>query len=473
MPLVQLVAEKIKEYKMITPGETIIVGVSGGADSVSLLHILNKLKDQLNINLIVAHLNHRFRGKEAEADARFVSELAKRLQLEAYVESRDVPAYKCSRGVSDQVAAREVRYNFLSEVAAKTGAAKVALGHHADDQTETILLHFIRGTGTRGLRGMLPVRDNFFIRPLLTIRRKEIESYCRQHALAYRHDASNDKAKYFRNKIRLELVPLLESQYNTNLIQAINRLGEIVRDEDDYMDQQAGKAYRQLKLEAGGGTIRLERDRLLAIPAALRNRVILLAWFDICGDRDDLEYKHINKVLEIIKGGGGYRQIALPRGVMCVINYNLVEFTLHQEKPTVPFYQYRVNIPGITPIPEVGLTIGAQLIPGEEVVNLSGSEPWEALLDYENLSMPLVVRRRQNGDKFMPLGLDGTMKLKKFFIDNKIPVNIRDYIPIVVSGTEIVWVAGQRLGEKWKVTGETVTVLRLYINNYGKNSCIS
>ncbi|WP_027364267.1 tRNA lysidine(34) synthetase TilS [Desulfotruncus alcoholivorax] len=473
MPLVQLVAEKIKEHAMVTAGETIVVGVSGGADSVSLLHILYRLKDELKIRLVVAHLNHRFRGEEADADARFVSELAERLHLEAYVESRDVPAYKNARGVSDQVAAREVRYNFLSEVAAKTGAARVALGHHADDQTETILLHFIRGTGTRGLRGMLPVRDNFFIRPLLTIRRKEIESYCQQHGLAYRHDASNDKTKYFRNKLRLELVPLLESNYNPNLIQAINRLGEIIREEDIYLDQQAGKAYRQARLESGGGTVRLERDRLLAIPPALRSRVIRLAWFELCGDRDDLEYKHINKVLEIIKDGGGYRQIAFPRGVTCVINYNLVELTLNHDKEAVPFYQYRINIPGITPIPEVGMSIGAQLLAREEVAYLSGAEPWEAILDYDKLSMPLVVRRRLNGDRFMPLGLDGTIKLKKFFIDNKIPLKIRDYIPLVVSGSDIVWVAGQRPGEKWKVTGETITVLRLYINNYGKNSCIS
>ncbi|WP_165613577.1 tRNA lysidine(34) synthetase TilS [Desulfotruncus arcticus] len=466
-------AEKIKEHAMVTAGETIVVGVSGGADSVSLLHILYMLKDELKIKLVVAHLNHRFRGAEADADAKFVSELAERWHLEAYVESRDVPAYKNTRGVSAQVAAREVRYNFLSEVATKTGAARVALGHHADDQTETILLHFIRGTGTRGLRGMLPVRDNFFIRPLLTIRRKEIESYCKQHGLAYRHDASNDKSKYLRNRLRLELVPLLESQYNPNLIQAINRLGEIIREEDEYLDQQAGKAYRQAKLASGGGTVRLDRDRLLAIPLALRNRVIRMAWFEICGDSDDLEYKHINKVLEIIKGGGGYRQIALPRGVTCVKNYNLVEFTINHAKEAIPFYQYLINIPGITPIPEVGMSVGAQLLAREDVPELSGAEPWEAFLDYDSLSMPLVVRRRLNGDRFMPLGLDGTIKLKKFFIDNKIPVNIRNYIPLVVSGADIVWVAGQRPGDKWKVTDETITVLRLYINDYGKNSCIS
>jgi tRNA(Ile)-lysidine synthase len=469
MPLIQQVAEQIKKHGMVTGGETVVVGVSGGPDSVALLHILCRLKESLNIRLVVAHLNHCFRGAEADADARFVRELAEHLRLEAHVESRDVPAYCVERGISAQVAAREVRYSFLSEVAVKTGAAKVALGHHADDQAETILLHLIRGTGTGGLRGMLPVRDNFFIRPLLTVRRRDIEAYCRRHGLAVRHDSSNAQPKYLRNRVRLELAPLLEKNYNPNWVETVNRLGEILREEDEYLEQQADQVYRRIRLGPGGNTVRLNRERLLACPGALTRRVIRRAWAELCGDSGDLEFKHIDKVLEIIKGGGGRRQIALPRSVILISNYDLVELTLDRKNEGVPFYQYCLKVPGITTIPETGVSIGAQVIPVHEAGDPSGLGPCEALLDYDRLSRPLVVRRRLDGDRFAPLGLEGSVKLKKFFIDQKVPREVRDYIPLVVSGGDIVWVAGLRPGERWKITGDTTNCLRLYIAGYGKN----
>lgn len=467
MPLIQQVAEQIKKHSMVTGGETVVVGVSGGPDSVALLHILYRLKESLNIRLVVAHLNHCFRGAEAEADAGYVRELAGQLKLEAYVESRDVPAYSVERGISAQVAAREVRYGFLSEVAVRTGAAKVALGHHADDQAETILLHLIRGTGTGGLRGMLPVRDEFFIRPLLTVRRRDIEAYCRHHGLAVRYDSSNTQTKYLRNRVRLELAPLLEKNYNPNWVETVNRLGEILREEDDYLEQQADRYYRRIKQGPGDSTVYLNRERLLACPAALRRRVIRKAWSELCGDSGDLEFKHIDKVLEIIKGGGGRRQFALPRGVIFISGYGLVELTLDHKNEGVPFYQYCLKVPGVTTIPETGVSIGARVIPAHEAGDPSSLDPCEALLDFDRLTHPLVVRRRLNGDRFEPLGLEGSVKLKKFFIDHKVPRQYRDYIPLVASGSDIVWVAGLRPGERWKVTEQTTTCLRLHIANTG------
>ncbi|WP_166510808.1 tRNA lysidine(34) synthetase TilS [Desulfallas thermosapovorans] len=466
MPLLQPVAEQIDKYHMITPGETVVVGVSGGPDSMALLHILCRLRDTLKIKLVVAHLNHCFRGAEADADARFVEDTARRLQLPAFVEARDVPAYIEGRGISPQVAAREVRYNFLDEVAVKTGASRVVLGHHADDQAETILLHILRGTGAGGLKGMLPVRDDFYIRPLLAVRRRDIEEYCRRHNLPTRMDSSNMQAKYMRNRVRLELLPLLESKYNPNLVEALNRLGEICRDEDDYMEQQATEIFCRTRLLSGGNTLRLDMEGLTAVPRALLRRVIRRAWAEMCGDQAEISYRHIEQVLAIINGGGGFRQVNLPRGIACKKYYGVLEFTLDREYKEIPFYQYFLKVPGITFIPEVGISIGAEILTAGEAGDPSGYGPWQVLLDYDLLTVPLVVRRRLSGDRFCPLGLEGTVKLKKFFIDQKIPRHARDCIPLVVSGNDIVWVVGIRPGEKWKVTDHTVNYLRLYKVDY-------
>ncbi len=471
MPLVQHVAEQIKRHAMVNAGETVVVGVSGGPDSVALLHILNRLRDDLGIRLVVAHLNHRLRGAEAEADARFVRELAESLRLEAHVESRDVAVYGKEKGVSIQVAAREIRYGFLSEVAVQTGAARVALGHHADDQAETILLHFIRGTGPGGLRGMLPVRDGFFIRPLLGVRRHSIEAYCRYHNLPTRQDSSNLQLKYLRNRVRLELIPLLEKHYNPSLVDTINRLGEISREEDRYLEEQAREHYYRFKTGTSGGRVGLDRERLLSLPPALVRRVVRLAWMEISGSKDGLHFRHIDQIMEIIRGGGGYREIALPKNIVCKKHYGLVEFVLGGENEEVPFYQYRLKVPGVTAVPELGVSIEAQILPAGEAGDPALLNQKEALLDYDRLTMPLVVRRRLAGDRFQPLGLDGTVKLKKFFIDHKIPRNMRDRIPLVVSGNEIIWVAGLRPGDKWKVTDKTTTCLRLYIDDYRGNFC--
>jgi len=466
MSLIQLVEEQIKKYNMVNKGETVVVGVSGGPDSMTLLHILYRLREPLGIKLVVAHLNHQFRGAEADADAQFVLDAARRLKLAAFVESRDVSAYSYTHGISHQVGAREVRYSFLGEVAVKTGASRVALGHHADDQAETILLHMLRGTGTSGLKGMLPVRDDFYIRPLLTVRRRQIEDYCRRHDLVTRLDSSNLKTEYMRNQVRLELLPILEKKYNPNFVDSLNRLAEICRDEDDYLEHQAEEVFFRARISSAGDILCLDAGKLSAVPQALLRRVIRRAWTEICGVQADLNYRHVEQVMVIINGGGGYRQIDLPKGVMFKKNYDMIEFTLDRKNKDIPFYQYLLKVPGITYVPELGLSIGAEILPVDGTMESYGFGSGQGYFDYDLLAAPLIVRRRLSGDRFAPLGLDGTVKLKKFFIDHKIPRHQRDCIPLVVSGNDIVWVVGMRPGGKWKVTDNTVNCLRLHIIDY-------
>jgi len=249
----------MRRHKLISPGGIVVVAVSGGADSVCLLHLLARCQEKLDIKLHVAHLNHQLRGAESEADARYVVDLADCLDVPCTMAERDVAAYKAERGCSTEEAARELRYDFLAEVADDVGASRVAIGHTRDDQVETILMHILRGAGTSGLRGLepcspIPCRSYqpsaishqiMAIRPLLDVTREETMHYCREHHLEPRIDSSNLSLSFLRNRLRLELLPLLR-EYNPNVDQALLRLAEIARDDIAFIEQQALQLWDEL-----------------------------------------------------------------------------------------------------------------------------------------------------------------------------------------------------------------------------------
>lgn len=461
MPLTKQVFAFLQRYRMVAPGDTIVVGVSGGADSVALLDVLNRLRESCGFSLQVAHLNHMFRGADAEADANFVIKMATELGLPVAVEMIDVPEYCSQYGLSPQAGSREVRYDFFSRVATSCGAARVALGHHADDQAETILLNFIRGSGPGGLGGIRPVRDEFYIRPLLGVRRWAIEDYCHSQRLEFRQDTSNLKPEYTRNRVRLQLLPLLESRYNPAVVDSLVKLGSICRDEDAFLEDQARHIYAGLRLPTGGVTVALDREGFQIQPAAMQRRLLRLAWQQITGTRQDLSYQHVEDMLEIFRADATGTEVELPGWIKARTNYGTIEF-FHPGAPgNVSDYSYPLNVPGETIIPELDLALEAVILPAEKVPEPLCLPPEEAVLDYDRLSGPLFVRRRAPGDKLRPLGMGGTMKIKKFLINQKIPVRQRDLIPLVVSGNDIVWVAGLRLSEDYKVSTATRRCLLL------------
>ncbi|MDK2887322.1 MAG: tRNA(Ile)-lysidine synthase [Thermoanaerobacter sp.] len=462
MALEQVVRLFINKFGMISPGDRVLVGVSGGPDSVALLHLLWRMKDELQISLAVAHLNHMFRGEEARADARLVEELAESLGLPAYVEEFDVPAYRERTGLSAQEAARQVRYRFFEEVAGRTGASRVALGHHADDQAETILFNFLRGTGLAGLKGIPPVRGKY-IRPLLDVRRHEIEKYCREHSLPVREDASNKKTIYTRNRIRLQLIPQLEAEYNPRLVEALMHLGHICREEDGYLEDQADLLYEQVFEAVRENYLLLEVEGLLSSPPALVRRVLRRAWRQLTGTGTDLTYLQVESLLDLLYKPAGGKIVELPRGVKASRFDRFLRLWIGGVISTVPDYSYPLEVPGITYIPEINTSIEARLVTLEEAPDPGLLSPREALLDYDTLPAMLVVRRRREGDRFQPLGMPARMKLKKFLIEQGIPREERDRLPLVEAGGEIVWVGGVRPGEPWKVTGKTRRCLYLRI----------
>ncbi|MBE3588472.1 MAG: tRNA lysidine(34) synthetase TilS [Thermoanaerobacteraceae bacterium] len=450
----------ISRFNMLNRKDTVLVGVSGGPDSMALLHFLWQLRREFSLNLAVAHLNHLFRGEEARADARMVEEYARGLGLPVYVEEFDVPAYRRRTGLSAQDAARRVRYRFFERLAGETGAGRVALGHHADDQAETILFNFLRGAGPSGLKGIPPVRGRY-IRPFLDVRRREIESYCRRYQLPVREDASNKKPIYTRNRIRLELIPLLEQKYNPGLVDALVHLGHICREEDAYLEEETARLYSRVLLEEREDRLVLSIPALLSAPVALRRRLVRRAFACLAGEGGSLSFLRVEALLLLVENPVGGRVVELPGGVKARRQKSRLYLWLDQNDLAVPFYSYPLVVPGVTFIPETGQRILARVIPSPAAPDPRRLSPAEALLDYDSLPGDLRVRRRREGDRFHPLGMAGSMKLKKFLIDRGVARERRDEIPLVVAGEQVVWVGGLRPGEPWKVTPHTKRCLYL------------
>lgn len=446
---------------MISPGDVVLAGVSGGPDSVALLHLLQRLKEELGFELYASHLNHMFRGEEAVADARLVEGLTGEWGIPLISEKINVPEYLKNSKLSPQIGAREIRYRFFKDSASKMGANRIALGHHADDQAETVLINLIRGSGITGLKGIPPVREGLYIRPLMGIRRIQIEEYCRSFGIPYRMDSSNLKTIYFRNRIRLELIPLLEEKYNPAVVESLNRLADLAREEDMLLDSISRAAYEDSVDHSAEDRIVFSLDKIKCYPTAVRRRVVRIAVRRLAGYDVIPGYGHTDRVEDIINSGINRGRVDLPGGISTVIRYRLLEIIKNKNENEVPFYEYMLEIPGITCIQEIGRIIIADIVNASAVDEPRRFNGNEALLDLDRINGALFVRRRKEGDIFSPLGTEGRVKLKKFLIDQKVPREKRDSIPIVTCGNDIVWVGGLRPGHNYRVTEKTQNCLLL------------
>jgi len=448
------VRKTIARFGMLRRGDVVVVGVSGGPDSVALLDVLCRLRDEYRLILHVAHLNHRLR-EEAAREAEFVRQFAASYGLPVTVEAADVPAYAKEQRLSIEVAARELRYRFFAHVLAAVGAARVALGHQADDQAETVLLNVLRGTGLAGLKGIPPVRGPY-IRPLIEIRRAAVEAYCSFRRLKTCLDASNLQTIYHRNRIRRELLPLLERDYNPGVVAALCRLAAIAREEEELIAAEAARVYAQI-LTATETGVALKTKPLNVLPRALARRVVRRAYKEVAGIPYELDFLHTEEVLGLLHRGAG-KEVTLPRGVRVVRTYEAIFFACGKESE-VPDFSYLLNLPGTTFIPELSLMVEARLqAPGTDPAAL---RPEEALLDYDRLQLPLLLRRRRAGDIFHPFGYPAPVKLKNFLIDQKVPRYRRSLLPLVADGEGIVWVGGVRVSSRVAVTPETRRCLHL------------
>ena len=459
-------------------GKRLLVAVSGGPDSLALLHALYRLSGEHNLTLCGAHLNHRLRGEESEADAEFVGETFRGLGIPFTVDGVDVAAYRRRHRLSLEDAARRVRYSFLADAAAKHGADAIALGHTANDQAETVLMHIIRGSGLDGMRGMHTLgrrtiggRRVALFRPLLDVIRSETEAYCRALRLTPRIDPSNSSPEFLRNRIRLELVPLLE-QMNPSVGDALARLARNATQDSDYIREHADAVWREAARLAENGVVRLDAVALDGEHAAIRGRVLRWAIEEAGGE---VTQRHILDMMALLGGAPGKR-LHLSGGLGFVTGYGeaYVGRADVVEDALMPLPALRGEF--FVPVPGE-IRGGSWLIEESVETDMDGgdgrdfcplSEGEEAviteMLDMDCVGEGLMVRGRLAGDRFQPLGMEGSKSLREFMIDARVPRGWRDGLPLVVSERGIVCVPGWRIAHWARVTDATRRVLRLELS---------
>lgn len=444
------------QYEMLPSGSTVIASVSGGPDSLVLLHTLHRLSADFQITLHVFHVDHGLRGEESEADARFVRETAERLGWESTIVSLGPEVLMRMHG-SLQAAARKVRIRELQSLAARIGANVVATGHNQNDQAETVLMRFLRGSGVRGLSGVHPLRkvgNITFIRPLLGISRHDIEVYCSEHELSPRSDRSNLSQDYLRNRLRLDLIPKLLREYNPALVPTLASVSEILREEEDWLGAQADTAY--LRCCIAGTGVALSGSAVLAEPVALARRVVRMAFEKAVGEPADLDLPHVSRVLELM-GQPGSRELHLPWGVRVISEYGSCSFTAATDPVSgMTEAEWPLSLTEPTSLPELNLRV-------EPRWTCDPDGPWEASFDADRLPGPLSIRHRRPGDRIWPVGMTGSKKLQDIFVDAKVPVRLRDRVPLLASGDDVLWVIGLRLDRRYLASDGTSTSVTLNV----------
>jgi tRNA(Ile)-lysidine synthase len=507
--VVQNVQDAIEEHNLLAPGESVVVGVSGGPDSLCLLHVLKRLHEAYDLELHVAHLNHGTRGEASDADAAFVGATAAQWNLPATIEQRDVPGLADEHGLAFEEAARRVRYAFLAQVAARIGARCIAVGHNADDQAETVLMHVIRGSGLAGLRGMLPdtpiqdyrlltdfaeqeARDRHqtnrrlgrrlgsqfdsgeadpapsIIRPLLKVSRAEIERYCANHDLRPRFDRSNLDTTYFRNRLRHELLPELET-YNPKIRQRLCHMAAVAAADYDLLAKARQEAWGRVVREERQGRVVFDQAAWQALPVSLQRATLRQAAYRLRRSLRDVTFVHVENAREVALEGETGKSSTLPMGLALTVGYETLiigEVDAPGPPPDEPLLwsdePLPVSAPGTTPLPKTDWVLEANTLEQWTMTEITAPDhPWTGFLDAQALAEPLVLRSRRKGDRLRPLGMDGHhVKVSELMINLKIPEPWRDHVPLLVAAGEILWVCGRRIGQGARVKPETQKVVR-------------
>jgi len=457
------ILDTINKYKLIEKGEGVVVGVSGGPDSVCLLHVLNSLSENLKLRLFAVHINHMLRGEEADADQKYVESLCEKLGVPLYVRSFDIGGIAAREGISLEEAGREIRYREFDKISRDVGADKIAVAHNRNDQAETVLMNIMRGTGMDGLKGMDFKRGNI-VRPLLEIDRKDIEEYCRIHSLNPRTDSSNLESLYTRNKIRLELIPHMSRLSGTDITESLFRMSRLIKEDSEFIEDAAIQAFCESTSAKDAGEICLDVEKLKKNPPAILKRVIRLAVREIKGNLKGIENVHVEKAVDLCINGQTGKQIHLPSGLKISKSYNVLKISKIKDLKKTPAFCEQVKIPGTTVIEHLDAVLTADILPNDGDFSFQGNVKNRSLVqffDYNRLYDGIYIRNRKNGDVFKPYKSNGTKKLKEYFIDCKIPKEIRDEIPVIACGNEIVWIIGHKISDKFIVTENTKNILRL------------
>lgn len=449
----------IYKNNLINEGDGIVIALSGGPDSMCLLHLLNSVKDELNIKLVAAHINHMIRGEEADADERFCGEECARLGIEFFSKRIDVNKYCAENGLSSETGGREIRYNFFKEVMNKKQFNKVSTAHNANDQAETILMRIMRGTGLEGLGGIPVKREDIYIRPILFMKREEIEKYCEDNNLKPRIDKTNYERIYNRNKIRLDILPYIKENFNAEIIESINRMSMLLQEDSEYIKEQVDECFDDFCKKENDCYI--ISKKAFNLNKAIYKRLIRKVIKELTGDKYDIEAIHVDHVIELVKGTTG-KKIDLPKDIVVTNVYGDLKINKrvtenNSENSIIEIKKEEID--------KKDIYFGEGIISFNVMDNNKEKYNFQNSLikyvDYDKIINAIVVRYRKQGDRINPIGLKGTKKLKDIFIDMKIPKDVRDTIPIVQIDDDIAWVVGVKVSDKFKVTQQTKRILKM------------
>ena len=453
--LLQPVLAFIDCHKLLATGDRVIVGVSGGPDSITLLDLLCRLRKDRGVELRVAHLNHRLRGPESDGDAEFVAAFASQCGLPYHGGSEDVAELSRRKGYSLEEAARIARIEFLEAVRQQTGSNRIALGHTRSDQAETFLLRLLRGSGRRGLGAIRPLRDDVWVRPLLGVTRSQVGAYAAYRSLEVRQDSSNRDPRFVRNRIRLDLLPHLAGTYNPAIERILTQTAEVLQSEEELLDDLTRKAVQKAVCHSGKWKIVLDAPRVFGYHISIQRRACRSALLLLESGPDAISFGAVERIIRLSRQSCGTVQVAADLSVHRDSNWLIFS------RP-IPDFQAPVQLGGTTGIPTLGATLRGRIRPVQEVRSrLRGFGPGRACFDIDRLDHPLILRNRRPGDRFHPFGAPGTRKISDFLIDVRIPRPLRDGVPLLLCGDTVLWVVGLRTAQPFSVTDRTKRVLDL------------
>lgn len=473
--LKQQVLRTISKNSLIHKGDGIVVGISGGYDSVCLLHILHAISAELKLKLFPVHVNHMLRGKEALRDEDFVKEFCASLGLEALVKRIDITAKAREEKISLEEAGRNARYDTFHNIAAYFGAEKIAVAHSRNDQVETVLMRIFRGTGLDGLKGMEYKRDKI-IRPLLDADRSQIEQYVRECGLVAVTDSSNLHTEYFRNRVRLNVIPEINAAIGADITENILRLSKLVVTDEEFLRYNSELYYEKVVIDKKEVYTELNSEELLKLHPAMQSRVLRKALNDTCGTLEGISFIHVDKLIDLVQNGRTGALIHLPHDLQAQKSYHSL-ILKRQGNQTVKSYEHKIFVPCEIYIQEINAELSV------EIFEIDTSDKQEYIKEHENVytkfinfdklginkDKEIILRNRRNGDVFKPLKGNGTKKLKEYFIDRKIPREQRDLYPLIAVGSEVIWLIGDRISDNYKVTDDTKSILKISFSYKNQN----
>ncbi len=463
--------KKMQEFHMVSPGDKVLVGVSGGADSVCLLLALSELRKEMEFSLEVVHVEHGIRGEESLQDAQFVEDLCKRLQVPYQVHSVDVPAYAAEEGLGLEEAARKLRYQVFESLAKETGA-KVALAHHKEDNAETILFQMVRGSSLAGLCGMQPVREDekgiCYIRPLLFFHREEIESFLKSRDLQWRIDSTNAELEYSRNFLRAQVIPEL-AQVNAQAVEHMNQTAAHLSEMKEYLDLETEKLWA--KMATVEDKITLNIEMLNQLHAVMQRQIAYKAVVEAAGRKKDITSTHVDDLLELAKGQSGKR-ISLPYGLVAWKEFELLQIASDDYFEEVYTCTYEVSAEKLEELltcencMEISVgneveTLCCRVFKKEEESLEIPRKTYTKWFDYDKMKRGFCIRTRRSGDYFISDAQGHRKKLKQYFIDEKIPATTRDQMWLLAKEDQVLWLVGGRISENVKVLQETKYILEI------------